>query len=397
MSRVSPASLILLAGTLAASAGAASVGANPHFDRTVLPKGCVSCHEGHGAPRSPMLGKPQKDVCLRCHGGQVDVDRAVAGGLLSPGSRPPLLSAALALPSQHPLSPSAFRRGTKLDVVCTSCHSPHRSAPPGRGAAAAGGTRYPSVMSASTLEYELCEGCHGGLGAATASRLDVSRLFSPTNASYHPVEAPTSRRSPSVAPALAGKFVNCTDCHGSDEPFGARGPHGSRTRKLLARPYTTVDGAGESVEAFALCYSCHDRTAILERSAFPEHSKHIVDLKASCATCHNAHGSIANRALIRFGEDATFGGVAPSAKDGRLSFVSTGPGSGSCYLSCHGKDHGPASYGMAKLSANAFRSAAAPPPVQVAVPAPLHPKSARAPGAEEAPKPVRVPDERREP
>lgn len=344
-----------------------------------------------------MLGKPQKDVCLRCHGGQVDVDRAVAEGFLMPGSRPPLLSPALALPSQHPLSPTAFGRGTTTEVVCTSCHSPHRSAPPGRGAAAAAGTRYPSPVSASMPEYELCEGCHGGLGAATASRLDVSRLFSPTNASFHPVEAPAARRSPSVTASLSGKFVNCTDCHGSDDSSGSMGPHGSRTRKLLRRPYTTVDGAGESAEVFALCYSCHDRAAVLDRSAFPEHREHIVDLKASCATCHSAHGSIANRALIRFGEDATFGGVAPSAKGGRLAFSSTGPGSGSCWLSCHGRDHGPESYGMEKLTANAFRSAVAPPAAQVAVPAPLLPRSARAPAAETAPKPVRVPAERPEP
>ena len=193
-----------------------------------------------------MLGRPQQEVCLRCHGGRADLDRAVAEGFLSPGSRPALLSSVLSMPSLHPVSSTAFGRGEDREVVCTSCHSPHRSTPPGRGTANAEGNRYPSPMKADVLELELCEGCHGGLGVTTDSRLDVSRFFAPTNVSHHPVEAPASQRSPSVKPNLAGRFVNCTDCHGSDDPSGARGLHGSRTHKLLSRSYTTVDGAGES-------------------------------------------------------------------------------------------------------------------------------------------------------
>ncbi len=391
MSRVSSAALILLVALGAGPAALAASGVNPHFDRGLLPRGCASCHEGHGAPRSPMLGAPQKEVCLRCHGSDADVERAVADGLLSPGIRPPLLSTVLTLPSQHPVSVTAYRKGVDREVTCTSCHSPHRSAPPGRGTSAVAGTRYPSPAGSAFLEFELCEGCHGGLGATTASRLDVSRFFAPTNVSYHPVEAQAVRRSPSVKTSLSGKFINCTDCHGSDDPAGAKGPHGSRTLRILSSAYTTVDGSGESADAFALCYGCHDRRAILGESAFPGHRRHIVDLKTSCATCHSAHGSIANRSLIRFGEDATLGSVAPSANGGRLAFVSTGPGSGSCYLTCHGKDHGPESYGMARLSANAFRSTDAPPPEMVAVPAPGGPRSARLPGPEAVPPPVRNP------
>jgi hypothetical protein len=338
-----------------------------------------------------MLGRPQKDVCFRCHGSEADLERAIADGALAPGTSPPLLSALFALPSRHPVSPTSFRKGFGREVVCTSCHSPHRGMPAGRGAAAVAGSHYPSSESPAILEFEMCGACHGSLGATTTSLLDVSRLLAPTNASYHPVEAPSSARSPSVTSARAGKLVNCTDCHGSDDRSGPRGPHGSRTRRLLSRSYVTLDGTGESAEAFALCYGCHDREAILGRSAFPGHRGHIVDRKTTCATCHSAHGSVGNRALIRFGEDATLGSVAPSAKGGRLAFVSTGPGSGSCYLSCHGKDHGPESYGMEKLFAGAFRSAVAPPPDLVAVPAPPGPRSTRAPLAGEADPPIRVP------
>ena len=53
-----------------------------------------------------------------------------------------------------------------------------------------------------------------------------------------------------------------------------------------------------------------------------------------------------NRALIRFGEETLIAGVAPSARTGRLAFVSTGAGAGTCYLTCHGRDHAPESYGL---------------------------------------------------
>ena len=54
---------------------------------------------------------------------------------------------------------------------------------------------------------------------------------------------------------------------------------------------------------------------------------------------------MSNRALIRLGEETVATGVAPSVSTGLLAFVSDSPGSGACYLSCHGEDHGPETYG----------------------------------------------------
>jgi hypothetical protein len=114
---------------------------------------------------------------------------------------------------------------------------------------------------------------------------------------------------------------------------------------VLRRNYTLGDGAEESAATYALCYDCHRREAVLESSVFPEHGEHIVEERASCATCHSPHGSLSHRALIRFGEQTTPGGVGPSGRTGRLAFLSTGPGSGACYLTCHGVDHAPETYG----------------------------------------------------
>ena len=64
--------------------------------------------------------------------------------------------------------------------------------------------------------------------------------------------------------------------------------------------------------------------------------------------CYTSKCSVENRALIRFGEETTVAGVSASMSTGTLEFVSDGPGSGACYLTCHGVDHGPEAYGSMK-------------------------------------------------
>ena len=318
----------------------------PHMDPSRVPGGCPACHVGHGIPESPMLGQPVEATCLQCHGTLSDRNAMVTRNMLAGDATPPLLSSALSQPYVHPMETGATSASLATTSTCTSCHAPHR------GSLDAGevppGAPKRSPRNPSRFEYELCESCHGRAGVTTQDVTDISRLLYPGNPSYHPVEAPAAETSPSVIDSLKGGQINCTDCHGNADPTGAAGPHGSPVQYILRRSYNTTDGP-ESEEAYALCYGCHDRDKILSSAAFPEHGEHIQEIGASCATCHNPHGSVINRALIRFGEETIVSGVAPSPSTGRLAFESTGPGSGACYLICHGKDHGPATYGSASL------------------------------------------------
>ncbi len=296
-----------------------------------------------------MLPGPQGEVCFSCHGSQAGRDRQVMAGVLDSTAQPQLMSSTLTKPYTHPITEKAYSRHEVDAVTCSSCHSPHRGLPPGAKSSAGLGVRRLSTRDRGQTEVELCTSCHEENTATPSDRRDVGGLLRPRNRSYHPVKAPSAERSPSLAADRAGREIECTDCHGNNDPNGIQGPHGSSVRYLLKAEYRTADGGTESAASYALCYGCHERDSVLDSPVFPEHRLHVVDHSASCATCHNPHGSVNNRALIRFGEQAELASVAPSGKTGRLEFDSAGPGSGTCHLTCHGYDHGPVGYGAAAI------------------------------------------------
>jgi predicted CXXCH cytochrome family protein len=288
-----------------------------------------------------MLPGAQTDLCLTCHDSRTKADRAVTSGVLAPGARPLLLGTTLAQPFTHPLSDGTFSRREPDVVTCTSCHSPHRRSSP------TAGVRKVSTRDPNRLEFELCGSCHDGPGLATEGPLAIGRLLDPDNRSYHPVEGPAAESSASVRPGLSGREIDCTDCHGNSDPAGSKGPHGSPIQFILRENYLMTNGNEESLSSYALCYGCHDRDQVLDSLAFPLHRKHVAEERASCSACHDAHGSVENRALVHIGEDSFATGVTPSIQAGVLLFLSTGPGAGECYLTCHGRDHAPEVYGGA--------------------------------------------------
>jgi predicted CXXCH cytochrome family protein len=211
----------------------------------------------------------------------------------------------------------------------------------------------------ATREHEVCFKCHGvrdatgpGIVRADAVR-NIRLLVAPGNASSHPVTGPsTNPVSGGLEPGVVrGASLYCIDCHDNDEytPGGTRprGPHGSRYAPILSRNYETADPTIESFQAYALCYKCHNRDYLINDGARAfQHRVHVVTAQASCAVCHDAHGSRRNQRLVNFALTDRNGKpvVGPSLTKRRLEFVSTGPGRGTCYLTCHGKNHEPLSY-----------------------------------------------------
>jgi predicted CXXCH cytochrome family protein len=358
---------------------------------TVADDACQSCHQNHGASEKGWLLRAQDtasddDVCLRCHDGSVarlDIRAEVqkpTGHAARPGG-----------PSGHDASEgrpgSRFRlpetsAAAPRHATCADCHDAHAAyarpaqAPFASGALAGvwGIDRNGARVESVRYEYEVCFKCHGDSGnqpqaraSGTAESLrrrandvNLRRAFDPTSPSYHPVGAPGRGADvPSlVAPLTTASMIYCSDCHGSDRAGAPRGPHGSTFAHLLERNYSTADRTAESSAAYALCYKCHDRAVLLsDRSAFNLHRKHVVDQAAPCSSCHNSHGvssqngTAANNAhLVDF--DVSI--VKPTPR-GPESYAVSGFRSGSCNVTCHGKDHAGAAYSPTTTSTAALK------------------------------------------
>lgn len=331
--------------------------------RTVRDNGCMNCHKVHSAPERERLlrFRREEDNCLNCHSGAV-ARFNIAAEIGKRSGHDPRRRTGLHDPTETPFT---MRRHSE----CVDCHNPHavRHDPIGvvrgtLGQTVKGPNRYVSGVTRSgrriedsRFVYEVCFKCHAD--GARRPRLITSRQVSQTNTrlefrvsnpSFHPVAGP--RRNPDVVsllpPLRVGSIITCIDCHNSDDAraaggSGPNGPHGSVFEPLLVRNYNTEDFTTESAWAYALCYGCHRRESILNNETFPLHHRHIVDQRAPCSVCHDAHGvsrtqgnSRNHSNLINFDLSVV---TAPPGR--RIEYVDTGRMSGNCTLTCHGFTH----------------------------------------------------------
>lgn len=312
---------------------------------------CSECHQPHTAPSGPYLLKRAtiSETCNACHNGTV------------PGAAN--IASELQKPSHHDTASPVDPPGALTDhATCASCHEPHTMmsgksqaprVPPNFGALA-GVSSSGASLKAASYEYEVCFTCHAdrGTGQAWLTRVieerNVRSQFSPSGVSYHPVVAAgRSSDVPSLIPGwTTASRMSCSDCHGSDNPgdgagLQPKGLHGSMFAPNLIQRYETRDYTSENAQNYALCYKCHDRGSILDDRSFKGHRKHVVEYRAPCAACHDAHGisSKAGRAdrnthLINFATS-----IVRTTRAGRLEYIDLGSHSGQCFLSCHNKEH----------------------------------------------------------
>ena len=327
----------------------------------VADNGCENCHRPHSAPHpSRLLSSVQeRTVCLVCHNANV-ATKDLDAEFLKTSAHPVASTDWTHEPREEPNTMSRH-------IACPDCHNPHQviattaSPPtaPGRLRGVRGVNISGVTVSEVTNEYEVCLKCHGIRDQTTPGIVrqdnirNIRLKIDPSNPSYHPVAAQGKNTTiVGLEPGYsASSLIYCTDCHNNDEWTAAgtrpRGPHGSRWEPILEREFQAGDPSPESFSSYALCYKCHNRTTLLEGPGRFPHNRHVVEKSASCAVCHDVHGSRQKIRLINFMLRAKAGNtvVSPS-KSGRLEFIPDPlrPGRGSCFLTCHGKEHDPLAY-----------------------------------------------------
>jgi predicted CXXCH cytochrome family protein len=326
---------------------------------TVAENACVNCHRSHAAGHGErLLAQSDEPLnCTSCHAGTVAA-KNVQQQFLKPFRHDVASAQWTHAPGE---SPSAMTR----HVACEDCHNAHAvssapGTPPlvsGRLRGVQGVTVTGAAVAEASFEYEVCSKCHGlaepttlGLARAGGTR-NIRLKIDPSNASFHPLAA--AGKNPAIVDLEPGytamSLVNCTSCHTTDDatPLAPQGPHGSINEWLLGWQYLTSDPVSESSATYALCYQCHNRSILIGDQAHTfHHNSHVVTGQASCATCHDAHGSRPNAHLIDFMLRDRTGKVvvSPSASLGRLEYTPLGTGHGQCYLMCHGVNHEPLAY-----------------------------------------------------
>lgn len=322
---------------------------------TVAENACANCHTPHsaGRPQALLNLETESRNCFACHNGNgssKDVQREFRKFSTHPVEQ-----------SESVHNPKEDPRTMSRHVACGDCHNPHVTeasaskgrVPPGvRGVTSTG-----SRVAQASFEYEVCYNCHGSSNdfrGAVVRRdpvINVRLAFDTGNRSFHPVVSPARNRDVTGLEAgyTVSSIITCTDCHNSDNPNGVKGPHGSAYEPILEREYDLQDPSPESYKAYSLCYKCHNRAVLLsDQSAFP-HRLHVVEQQASCAVCHDAHGSRSSTNLINFMTRGKTGNTVVSfSSSGRLEFESAGKSQGRCYLRCHGSDHNPKEFPAAR-------------------------------------------------
>lgn len=330
---------------------------------------CTVCHQPHGSgnARNLLRGEDtteQAGMCLGCHDGSRQGASDVATAFARPAAHPTLVRGGEVPVHRDVEGPNELGyNGGAPDLrhaECQDCHDVH-TAKQGRhlaGSALAGPAlngaigvnvrRWPlapmagpaaadfdpvRLVSGMSEEWQLCFKCHSGytslkpLDAAGVASRDVAAEFNPQNGSFHGavIRPRTSGRvafKPGSAWA-ADSRLNCTDCHGNDDPdqAAAAGPHGSRHQGILIRPFTDRTGLPGTDDD--LCFSCHDREAYgggalqagADRTGFADGARNLHNLgsagtghKRACVSCHSpvVHGAAQRALLVSADETAPY-------------------------------------------------------------------------------------------
>ncbi|MDX2149295.1 MAG: DmsE family decaheme c-type cytochrome [Bryobacteraceae bacterium] len=249
--------------------------------------------------------KPENQGCESCHGpGKAHVEARGGKATIVAFSalRPTQVLDQCLRCHESTLSRANIRRSehTQSDIVCTSCHSIHRSATPknllARGQSSLCYQCHPAVRAQFNMPvkhrvnegFMECTDCHNPHGAnAPTWRMGVRpRMVHQALGNEEPcLKCHQDKRGPFAFEHPAVRVEGCESCHA---------PHGSTNLRLLRRPVV-----------FTLCLECHNGGGAFGRQGdgirIQSASHNMADPKyQNCTLCHvRIHGSNASPLFLR--------------------------------------------------------------------------------------------------
>lgn len=322
---------------------------------TVAENACGNCHMSHNAGSTTRIltSLQEETVCLNCHNGNA-ATKNLQTQMVKTYRHNVYNYTGIHDEAESPITVTKH-------VECVDCHNPHQAknlaatAPAVNGflVGVSGVNQSGVAVASSSFEYEICYKCHSVNAATPAASTHVivqnnTRLeFATTNPSFHPVVGQgINANVPSlISPLTVTSKIYCSSCHASDGTGAPAGPHGSIYPQILKSQYLKTDNTTYLAANFQLCYNCHSATSIMANASFKEHNKHINSEKASCNTCHDAHGISSTQGNATNNSNLiNFNPTYVTAAGGILRFDDQGLYKGRCYLTCHGKSHNPLGY-----------------------------------------------------
>ncbi len=351
------------AGQMCASCHGDVTRARKNVHGPIATGNCATCHNSHSSEFPHLLTAQGRDLCLGCHN-QMGQQLAAVKFVHKPAE-----GDCLQCHEAHASDHTMQLKLAPLDL-CESCHADVKQ----QAQAAA---RKHSVVTTG----QACATCHTPHGS------DLAKLMKdePVRLCLTCHDQPIVQNGQTTVAAVAEIAAKDQFKHGpirDGDCAGCHQAHGGDLARLLAAPYTQAFYQAFSLDAYELCFRCHDKQLVLTAQTrgltdFRDgetnlHYLHVnkPERGRSCRACHSTHAS---KHPLHIRDSVPFGNWQMP-----INFKPT-PNGGGCSPGCHK----PLSYDRASPLNPSPTTAPdeTAPPRPLTVPRPVSPPPAEAPAS----------------
>jgi predicted CXXCH cytochrome family protein len=298
-----------------------ATGAHTSVHGPVAAGACGACHEPHHAPHEGLLTREGRDLCLNCH-------QTVGAELNAMHNlHEPLLGDCRACHDPHATDVEGILHDDP-QTLCTACHTDIAQT---IGEA--------TTQHAAVTTEQTCLNCHAPHASNEEAMLLDTAMSLCFDCHDTEIELPDGRVLANMQEVISNRASlhgpvaqgDCTACHDI---------HGGGHERLLTQEYPSSIYYPYTDNAYALCFTCHDRQLVLTETSDAvtgfrngEQNLHYVHVYKdgrgrSCRVCHDSHASDLSHHLR---ESIPYG---PSGWELPIGFTPTQTG-GSCNNGCH--------------------------------------------------------------